>query len=229
MKVLIACEESQTICKEFRKLGYEAFSNDIQECSGNHPEWHLQMDCFEAIKLEKWDLMIAHPPCTFLASSGVMWLSHPDDTSLPFEYRRPHPLYPDRRKDMLDSVEFVKKLYECDIPKIAIENPIGLLSTKFKKPDQIIQPWMFGDEFSKSTCLWLKNLPKLVPTKIVGKGESIVYKSGRSMPKWYADAYYLPKQDRQKLRSKTYPGIAEAIADQWSREEVIEYNFLDLL
>ena len=218
MKILIACEESQAITLAFRKLGYEAYSCDLLPCSGNHPEWHYQEDVFSVIEREDWDMMIAHPPCTYLTSSGVQWLSHPEDKDLPFEERRAHPKYPNRRKDMLDSVEFVKALYNCKIPRVAIENPIGLLSTRWRKPEQIIQPYMFGDEATKSTCLWLKNLPQLTPTKMVGKGEYVTYSSGKKMPKWYADALTNAKSDaeRRTLRSKTFQGIADAIATQWS-------------
>jgi len=216
MRVLVACEESQTITKEFRKLGHEAFSCDLLPCSGGHPEWHYQCDVFEVID-KGWDLMIAHPPYTFLAGSGAQWLSHPEDKELPFDDRRPHPKYPNRRQDMIDSVEFVKALYNSDIKHIAIENPVGLLSSKWRKADQIIQPYMFGDEATKTTCLWLKNLPHLLPTKIVGKGERTVFASGKSHPKWYADALKnaKTKEERQTLRSKTFQGIAEAIANQW--------------
>jgi hypothetical protein len=217
MKILVGCEESQTICKAFRALGHDAFSCDLLPESGGHPEWHLQMDIFEAIKMKDWDLLVAHPPCTFLAGSAVQWLSHPEDKELPFEDRRPHPKYPTRRQDMLDSVDFVKALYNCSIPRVAIENPVGLLSSKFRKPDQIIQPYMFGDEATKTTCLWLRNVPNLKPTHIVGKGDRVTYKSGKSHPKWYADALAnaKTKQERQTLRSKTFQGIANAIADQW--------------
>lgn len=232
MKILIGCEESQAVCKEFRKLGYEAYSCDLLPCSGGHPEWHFQMDVFKAIKageleteseetveIDKWDLGIFHPSCTFLTSSGVQWLSHPEDKSLDFEIRRSHPKYPNRRQDMLDSVEFVKALYNCGIEHLAIENPVGMLSSRWRKPDQIIQPWQFGDEATKTTCLWLKNLPKLESTKIVGKGERTVFKSGKSHPKWYADALVKAKtkEERQNLRSKTFPGIAEALANQYSK------------
>lgn len=218
MKILIACEESQAIALAFRKLGFEAYSCDLLPCSGGHPEWHYQEDVFSVIERENWDMMIAHPPCTYLTSSGVQWLSHPEDKDLPFEERRAHPKYPNRRKDMLDSVEFVKALYNCKIPMVAIENPIGLLSTRWRKPDQIIQPYMFGDEATKSTCLWLKNLPQLTPTKMVDKGEYVTYSSGKKMPKWYADALTNAKTDaeRRTLRSKTFQGIADAIAKQWS-------------
>ena len=221
MDILLACEESQAICKAFRKLGFEAFSCDLLPCSGGHPEWHLQQDVFEVID-KGWDLMIAHPPCTFLAVSGVAWLSHPEDKELPFEARRPHPKYPNRRNDMVESVEFVKKLYACSIPMVAIENPIGLLSTRYRKPDQIIQPYMFGDAATKTTCLWLKNLPTLTPTKVVSKGERFEWtdsKTGKkkSQPLWYYEAFCnaKTKQERQTLRSKTFQGIADAMAMQW--------------
>jgi hypothetical protein len=168
--------------------------------------------------------MVAHPPCTFLAVSGVAWLSHPEDTHLPFEDRRPHPKYPNRRNDMLDSIEFVKKLYNSSIPYVAIENPVGLLSSRWRKPDQIIQPYMFGDEATKTTCLWLKNLPLLLPTKIVGKGERFEFVDGKtgkikSQPLWYYQALLnaKTKQERQTLRSKTFPGMAKAFAEQWGK------------
>jgi hypothetical protein len=215
-RILVACEESQATTKAFRKLGHEAFSCDLLSCSGGHPEWHYQQDVFEVID-KGWDLMIAHPPCTFLTGSGVQWLSNPEDRDLPFEKRRPHPKYPNRRQDMLDSVEFVKALYNSNINYIAIENPVGLLSSKWKKPDQIVQPYMFGDEATKTTCLWIKNLPLLLPTNIVGKGERTVFASGKSHPKWYADALKnaKTKEERQTLRSKTFEGMANAFAEQW--------------
>lgn len=215
-KILVACEESQTITTAFRRLGHEAFSCDLLPCSGGHPEWHFQRDVFEVVD-QGWDLMIAHPPCTFVAGSGAQWLSHPEDRALPFEERRPHPKYPNRRNDMLDSVEFVKALYNGPIERIAIENPIGLLSSRWKTPDQIIHPYHFGEEMSKATCLWLKNLPLLQHTNVVGKGERTVFASGKSHPKWYADAmaFAKTKEQRQTMRSKTFPGIASAIADQW--------------
>ena len=218
MNILIACEESQAVCIEFRKLGFNAFSCDILPCSGGHPEWHYQSDIFEVINNgTKWDLMIAHPPCTMIAGSSVQWLSNPEDKHLPFDERRPHPKYPNRRMDMLKSIEFVKKLYDADIKRVVIENPIGLLGTKWRKADQIIQPYHFGDEATKSTCLWLKNLPLLKHTNVVGKGERTVFSSGKSHPKWYADALAQAKtkQERQTLRSKTFPGIAKAMAQQW--------------
>jgi hypothetical protein len=216
MKILVGCEESQAITKHLRILGHEAYSCDLLPCSGGHPEWHIHGDVFQAIKSKTWDMAIFHPPCTFLAGSAVQWLSHPDDKNLPFDLRRPHPKYPNRRQDMLDSVDFVKALYNCEIPYVAIENPVGLLSSKWQKPDQIVNPYQFGDEATKTTCFWLKNLPHLEYTKIVGKGERVVFDSGKSHPAWYAEARGLSKAERQNMRSKTFPGMAEAMAKQWS-------------
>lgn len=214
--IIVGCEESQTITKALRALGYRAFSCDLLPCSGGHPEWHYQMDIFDCIDIIAPDMGIFHPPCTFVAGSAVQWLSHPEDKHLPFEQRRPNPRYPNRRKDMWDSVEFVKKLYDS-LPIVAIENPVGKLSTLWQEPDQIVQPYFFGDEATKTTCFWLKGLPKLVPTKMVGKGERTVFSSGKSFPKWYADAKNknLTKEERQTLRSVTFPGMAQAIAEQW--------------
>ena len=220
IKVLVACEESQAITTAFRNIGVEAYSCDLLPCSGGHPEWHIQGNAIKEAYSGEYTLMIAHPPCTFLAGSSVQWLSHPEDKHLPFQLRRPHPKYPNRRSDMLESLEFVMKLYNSPVPMVAIENPVGLLSSRWRKPDQIVQPWMFGDEATKTTCLWLKNLPPLVPTCIVGKGERTVFSSGKSHPKWYADALAKAKtkEERQTLRSKTFPGMAQAIAQQWSEE-----------
>ena len=216
MRVLIACEESQAICKAFRDEGHDAFSCDILPCSGGHPEWHLHGDVFDFVN-DGWDLMIAHPPCTYLAVSGAKWYYHPDDKELPFTERRPHPRFPDRRKHQQEALDFVQKLMDVDIPRIAVENPISVISSNIRKPDQIIQPWMFGDEAMKSTCLWTKNLPKLEPTKIVGKGEMVTYGSGNRMQKWYVDALTNSKtpEERRTMRSKTFKGIAKAMAEQW--------------
>lgn len=218
MKVLIACEESQTVTKEFRKLGFEAYSCDILPCSGGHPEWHFQGDIFEQLE-KKWDLMIAHPPCTYLAVSGAKWFYHPEDKNLPKAKRRPHPRFPDRRDHQKQALKFFKSLATANIKYIAVENPISVISTMWRKPDQIVQPYMFGDEATKTTCLWLKNLPKLEPTKIVGKGERIIFKSGKSQPKWYSDALSnsISAEQRRTLRSKTFIGFAKAMASQWGR------------
>lgn len=211
MRVLVACEESQAVTKEFRKLGFEAYSCDLLPCSGGHPEWHFQEDVFEVINREpKFDLMIAHPPCTFLAVSGARWLYNKDGS--------PNQERIDNQNEALD---FVRRLMEVDIKYIAIENPISVISSHIRKPDQIIQPWQFGDKAQKSTCLWLKNLPLLKHTNIVDKGEFIEFISEKGekkkQPKWYFDALKEAKtpQERRTLRSKTFKGIAEAIALQW--------------
>jgi hypothetical protein len=207
-KILVACEESQSVTKILRELGHEAFSCDILPCSGGHPEWHFKDDVFNVIN-KGWDLMIAHPPCTFLSVSGARHLYN-NDGSPNLE----------RYKNQAEALDFVQKLMDAPIPRIAIENPVSVISTKIRKPDQIIQPWMFGDEATKTTCLWLKNLPKLEPTKIVGKGERTVFKSGKSHPKWYADALATAKTpaERRTLRSKTFEGIARAMATQWTKD-----------
>lgn len=210
MKILVACEESQAITKEFRALGHEAYSCDILPCSGGHPEWHLEGDVFGFID-QGWDLMVAHPPCTYLSVSGARHLYNKDGSK-----------NLDRYKNQREALDFVQKLMDCDIPRIAIENPVSVISSQIRKPDQIVQPWMFGDSASKTTCLWLKNLPKLVATNVVGKGEFkewIDKKSGKMKRQatWYYDALINAKspEERRSLRSKTFKGIAQAIASQW--------------
>jgi hypothetical protein len=233
MNILVACEESQAVTIELRKLGHNAFSCDLLECSGGHPEWHFNQDVFEVIDgrggvlqngkkmhlKKQWDMMIAHPPCTYLAVSGAQWYYHPDDKYLPINLRRPHPRYPNRAEDRDAALEFFLKLADAPIEKIAIENPIGIISSRWRKPDQVVQPWMFGDEATKTTCLWLKNVPPLEPTEIVGKGERIHFKSGKSQPKWYSDAFVKAKspEERRTLRSKTFSGMARAMAEQWTK------------
>jgi len=209
MRILVACEESQTITKEFRALGHEAYSCDILPCSGGHPEWHLQGDVFNFVN-QGWDLMVAHPPCTYLSVSGARHMYNKDGS-----------INQDRAKNQLEALNFVQKLMDVDIPRIAIENPISVISSKIRKPDQIIQPYMFGDKASKSTCLWLKNLPKLVATNVVEKGEFkewIDKKTGKTKRQatWYYDALINSKtpEERRTLRSKTFKGIAQAIASQ---------------
>jgi len=197
MKVLIACEESQEVCKAFRELGHEAYSCDILPCSGGHPEWHFQKDVFEVIEQEHWDLMVAHPPCTHLCVSGAR---HFKDKIA------------DGRQQQ--GIDFFMKLVNAPIERICIENPICIMSSKYKKPTQIIHPWQFGHEAEKTTCLWLKNLPCLTPTNIVGKGEIVTYKSGKKMSAWYSN---IPAKERALIRSKTFPGIAKAMATQWNK------------
>lgn len=200
MRVLVACEESQRVCIEFRKLGHLAYSCDIIECSGNHPEWHIQQDVLPLLNgkckfktcdgteheiSDRWDMIIAFPPCTNLAVSGARY-------------------FPEKRKDgrQQAAIDFFMEFVNADCPKIAIENPVGIMSTYYRKPDQIIQPWMFGHGETKKTCLWLKGLPPLIPTNIVNGKEHRIWKMPSST-------------DREKERSKTFPGIAEAFAEQW--------------
>lgn len=191
MKVLIGCEESQAVCIEFRKLGHEAYSCDLQECSGGHPEWHLQQDITELLA-QKWDMIIAFPPCTYLAVTGNRW----------FNVEKYGESAIIREKMREKAIGFFMLFANADCEKIVIENPVGIMSSKWRKPSQIIQPWQFGHGETKATCLWIKNLPLLIPTNIVSGREHNIWK----MP---------PSKDRAKLRSKTYPGIAKAIAEQW--------------
>jgi len=197
MIILVACEESQEVCKAFRKLGHEAFSCDILPCSGGHTEWHIQGDVRKYLGKNKynnfkgWDLIIAFPPCTDLAVSGARYFER-------------------KRKDgsQKKSIEFFMLFANADCDKIVIENPVGIISSTWRKPDQIIQPWMFGEDASKKTCLWLKGLPKLIPTKVIKKKRySNQTSSGQNK--------LAPSKDRAKIRSKTYSGIAKAMAEQW--------------
>lgn len=192
MKVLVACEESQAVTIELRKLGHKAWSCDVEPCSGGHPEWHLQQDVTPLLK-EEWDMIIAFPPCTHLAVSGAAW----------FEQKRKD----GRQKEGID---FFMMFANADCPRIAIENPVGIMSSVWRKPDQIIQPWMFGHPEKKATCLWLRGLPLLEKTNDVSKlmKELPINQQQR--------IHYLPPSpERAKLRSKTFPGIAKAMAEQW--------------
>jgi hypothetical protein len=205
MRILIACEESQAVTKEFRKLGHEAFSCDLLPCSGGHPEWHYQQDVFEVID-KGWDMMIAHPPCTYLSHAGARWL-YPKGI-----------LNNDRLNKGLEAKDFFIKLLNAPIDKIVIENPVPSKIYNLPEHTQIIQPWMFGDEAQKKTLLWIKGLSNLISTKIVGKGEMVVYKSGKSKAKWFMDAAKAKTPaERRTLRSKTFKGIAEAMAAQWGK------------
>ena len=200
MKVLIACEESQEVCKAFRERGHEAYSCDLQDCSGGHPEWHIMGDVLPLLNGNcsfitrggqwvnidgRWDLIIAHPPCTHLASSGARWFREKQ-----MDYRQ-----------QKSCVLFMQMML-ANADRVAVENPVGIMSRCYRRPDQIIQPWQFGHGETKATCLWLKNLPELVPTEIVEGREQRVWR----MP---------PSENRAKERSKTYPGIAKAMAEQW--------------
>jgi hypothetical protein len=201
MKVLIACEFSGAVRDAFIGGGHDAMSCDLEPTSVPGP--HYQGNVMDIID-DGWDLMIAHPPCTYLTVTGNKWFKP--------EYAD---RFPTRHQDREDAAAFFMALANADIPKIAIENPIGVMSTRYKKPSQVIHPWQFGHEASKSTCLWLKGLPNLTPTNIVSKGEFITYKSGKRMTKWYADAASLSPKERAKVRNTTFQGIADAMAAQW--------------
>lgn len=201
-KILVACEESQAVTIEFRKLGFEAFSCDLLPCSGGHPEWHIEGDVLPLLR-EDFDLVIAFPPCTYLTTTGNKWMK-PE-----FETR-----FPTRKEDRRKAIEFFL-LFTNLTCKWAIENPVGIMSTNYRKPDQIIQPWQFGHQESKKTCLWISGLPKLIHTEIV-EPEFVTHKNGKRDPLWHYNSMRLNKEDRAKIRSKTFYGIAQAMANQWS-------------
>lgn len=194
MRVLIACEYSGTVRDAFADRGHDAWSCDLlpSDTAGNH-----YLGDVRDILDDEWDLMIAHPPCTHLAVSGARW-------------------FKDKQAEQAEALDFVRLLLDAPIPRIALENPVSIISSKIRKPNQIIQPYEYGHEATKTTCLWLKNLPPLMPTNIVGKGKRHVTKSGKSLPEWYN---LPPSADRWKIRSATFSGIAEAMADQWGSLE----------
>ena len=205
MKVLIACEFSGVVRDAFIGGGHEAMSCDLLPTEVPGP--HYQGSVLDIIN-DGWDLMIAHPPCTYLTLTGNKWFK-PE-----FADR-----FPTRHQDREDAIEFFMNLANAPIPKIAIENPIGVMSSRYKKPNQIIQPWQYGFPTTKATCLWLKGLPNLVPTNVVSKGEVVISKSGNRMSKWYYETSKLPLKGgvRAKARSVTFQGIADAMADQWGK------------
>jgi site-specific DNA-cytosine methylase len=188
VRVLVACEYSGRVREAFRNLGHDAWSCDLKPAEDGS-EFHFQKDAIAVATQYPWDLLIAHPPCTHLAVSGARW-------------------FKDKHSLQLDALSFVRTLMGCGIDKICIENPVSIISSRIRKPDQIIQPWMFGDPFQKTTCLWLKNLPKLIPTNVVDKGEFVIH-GGRKLPKWYSN--------REFARDKTFQGIADAMATQWGK------------
>lgn len=226
LNVLVACEESQSVAREFRALGHNAYSCDIKECSGGNPEYHIQGDAIEVAynPSYEWDLMIAHPPCTYLAVSGARWMYDKDGNR-----------NEERWRNQQDALAFVQKLLDAPIDYIALENPVSVISSAIRKPDQIIQPYQFGHEASKRTCLWLKNLSKLNHTKLVGKGEFIEWtdKNGKKkrQAKWYLDALSKAKtpEERRTIRSKTFEGIAKAMAKQWSEDIIGDYQIKEFL
>jgi hypothetical protein len=203
VKILVACEESQIVTNEFRALGHEAYSCDVLECSGSHPEWHILGDVTPVLK-NNWDMVLAFPPCTHLAVSGA---AH-------FEAKRKD----GRQKEGIDFFMIFANLDH--VPKVSIENPIGIMSKLWRKPDQIIQPYEFGEDASKRTCLWLKGLPLLKSTNRVA-GRMVTTPSGKVVERWanqcsnYGHDRTSPSPERGKIRSKTYLGIAKAMATQW--------------
>lgn len=220
MRVLIACEESQTVCKAFRERGHEAYSCDILDCSGGHPEWHIKWDALALINGScsfvtcdgelhsidgPWDLLIAHPPCTYLSVTGNRW----------FNVERYGDKAVRREREREQAAQFFMAFANARCEKICIENPVGVMSTLWRKADQVIQPYQFGDAYEKKTCLWVIGLPPLQETNRVQPPERTKFASGKTMPTWYAEAWHLPKEERARLRSKTFPGIAAAMAEQW--------------
>lgn len=207
MKVLVACEESQRVCAAFREKGHEAYSCDIIPCSGGHPEWHINEDVLQVIRggtvmtmdgkahdIGKWDMMIAHPPCTYISNAGARFL-YPN-----------HVLNEERIRKGIAATHFFIRLLYANIDKICVENPTPSSVYMLPKPTQTIQPWMFGHPVQKRTCLWLKGLPKLTPTQVCDERES-----SKIAGNWFNRG----GKDRQANRSKTFPGIARAMAEQW--------------
>ena len=195
MKVLVACEFSGIVREAFKAKGHDAWSCDLLPTET--PGQHYEQDITPILRRD-WDMIIAFPPCTHLAVSGAAW----------FEQKRK-----DGRQQQ--GIDFFMMFANSKCSRTVIENPVGIMSRLYRKPDQIIQPYEFGEPFSKKTCLWLKGLPLLKPTKLVDKGEQVKFASGKSMPKWYSDAFRLPSTERAKVRSKTFQGIANAMAEQW--------------
>ncbi len=223
MRVLVACEESQRVCIEFRRLGHEAYSCDIEPCSGGHEEWHIQTDVLPLLngncefrtvdgvahKIDgKWNMIIAFPPCTYLCLSGNRW----------FSKKRYGQKAIERYEQRKEAIKFFMKFANADCDRIAIENPVGVMSTEYRKPDCIIQPYEFGHAERKTTCLWLKGLPKLEPTHVV-EPKLVKCASGAVESNWHMETLRYDKKKRSKLRSKTFPGIAKAMAEQWGRLE----------
>lgn len=220
MKILVACEESQRVCIEFRKKGHEAYSCDIIPCSGGHPEWHIMQDVIPLLNghcqfktmdgtthniERKWDLIIVHPPCTYLCMSGQ---KHCNEEVYGEKAK-------ERKKERDKAIEFFMKFVNAECEKIAIENPVGVMTRYYRKADQYIQPLQFGHPTSKRTGLWLKNLPKLIPTNIVEQ-EFHISGTGRVWDKWFWDSSLISDPaERSRFRSKTFPGIAKAMAEQW--------------
>lgn len=205
MRVLVACEYSATVRDAFRRRGHDAWSVDLRPTDGD-PAFHFQGDALSVIDRD-WDLLIGHPYCTYNTVAGIRWFYHPEDTHLPPEQRRRHPNYPDRMERFNEGVEFFNALMSAPAGRVCLENsrPHGLAMQRIGKYSQIVQPWMFGDPYTKGAALWLRGLPNLVPSTTKADFERIEAQCHRMAP----------GPEREKLRSKTYPGIAEAMAEQW--------------
>lgn len=201
-RILIACEESQTICKAFRDKGFEAYSCDIQECSGGHPEWHIQCDILEHLEKDnQYDLLIAHPPCTFLSRAGARWLYQGGKINQ------------QRYNQGLEALSFFNKMLNADIPRICVENPTPLKIFNLPKYSQVVQPFEYGHPYSKRTLLWLKNLPKLIPTEIVS--DYTPYLPSNTGGKKRGQKWSRGISKNSKESSKTFFGIASAMVNQW--------------
>ena len=218
-RLLVCCEESQRVCIAFRERGWEAYSCDIEPCSGGHLEWHIQQDVlplingdceFDTVDGEhhiikgEWDLLICHPPCTYLTLAGNKWFKP--------EFRD---RFPDRIQQRQEAIEFFMKFANAKCKHIAIENPVGVMSSQWRRPNQYIEPYYFGDPEKKKTGLWLVGLPNLMPTNMV---EPVIIhcKSGANEPRWHMESMSLPEKERSRVRSQTFIGIANAMAEQWS-------------
>ncbi len=200
INIIVGCEFSGSIRNAFRELGFNAWSCDILECDDSS-QFHYQMDIFEAIKKQDWDLAIFHPPCTYMAVSGARWMYNKDGS-----------INEERKKNQDEALNFVIKLMDAPIRHIAIENPISVISSRIRKPDQVVQPWWFGCPAFKATCLWLKDLPLLIPTNKLTPPA----KGTQEYKDWSAIHRAPPSKDRAKIRSKTFPGLAQAMAQQYS-------------
>lgn len=215
MRVLVACEESQRVCIAFRERGHEAYSCDIQDCSGGHPEWHIKGDVLDYMGKNKyndfkgWDIMIGFPDCTYTSYVGNRWLR--PEYNIQIDLLEGHVTRQEKRKRGFD---FFMKLIDAPIPHIAVENPVGIIQKWYRKSDQIIHPYYFGEPFKKRTCLWLKSLPKLIPSDMLPEPEPIYYTSTRNKPVQWCESLGFSKE-RAKTRSRTFKGIAEAMAKQW--------------
>ena len=233
MKILVACEESQAVTIELRKLGHEAYSNDILECSGGYPEWHLQQSTLDIIN-DGWDMIIAFPPCTYLTNTANAWLRHPEDAASknkgvtkPLSDCRPHPKHPNRRELRDDAMRFFLSIAQAECSKICLENPIGYMNSNrwmidnFTKP-KAMHPYQFGDPTRKATMFWVKGLPALRETyNVKEKVKLITYTNDKGRVRTYSESF-LKDVKRSKAgessvaRSKTFPGIAKAMAEQWA-------------